>query len=255
MRHCYLCDAGIPGAAARRNVRVSSTRRVSVGRRISTSSGERRGLRTVCQSCADELDRSGQQAASLASLGRKVAGIAAVGVVGFIIYVNSHGGRDLPRPSRDDFISPAHATPAEQVPPSPAFKPATRQAGGYAPFDPTPAALQSATNTVMAANAVPLLSTPAPPDSPASRSQVPWRHVTATGVNWSLRHVATGSLLMVDLGNGQVANVSVAPAFEALDLQSMNFRVDHLRSTISQFFSAQTANYSFERDGSVRLLP
>ena len=250
-----MCDANIPGAAARRNVRVSSTRRVSIGRRVSTSSGERRGLRTVCQACADELDRTSQQAASLASLGRKVAGVGAVAVVGFIIYANSHGGRDLPRPSRDDLISPARATPTEPVAPSAPNKQPTRQASGYAPLDPAPAGSPAPTSTVTAANAVPLLAVPAAPDLSLARPQVPWRHITATGVNWSLRHVATGPLLIVDLGNNQVANVTVAPAFEALDLQSMNFRVDHLRSTISQYFSVQTANYSFERDGSVRLLP
>jgi len=71
-----------------------------------------------------------------------------------------------------------------------------------------------------------------------------------------LRRVDTTSkLLIVDLGSDQVANITVMPEFENLDLTGMNLRVDHIRSAISQTFSSQTANYSFGRDGVVHLLP
>ncbi len=60
-----------------------------------------------------------------------------------------------------------------------------------------------------------------------------------------------GFTVSIDLGNGQVADVHVLPAFANLDPASMNVRVDYLRQTILQNFSTQSRSYSFARDGSV----
>ena len=182
-------------------------------------------------------------------------GVAAVAVVGFIIYANSNGGRDLPTPSKDAFIAPAHAA-SEPVPIANNITGSAQRIqrpSGYAPLEDVPGNRSNPVPLVTAMNAVPLQSTP--PDAAAGRPNVIWRHVTSTGTRWSLRHVGGSSLLIIDLGGDQVANVSVAAAFEALDLQAMNFRVDHVRSIIGQSFTLQTANYSFERDGSLRALP
>jgi len=173
--------------------------------------------------------------------------------VGLIIYANSNGGRDLHAPSTDAFITPAQAAPAEA--PAMAPRPPVRvgQANGDMPTVSYPTARPDSAPVVTAMNSVPLQ--PAATNDIAIRPPVSWRHVTAEGVRWSLRHIGGGSLLLIDLGGEQVANVNVAPAFEALDLPSMNMRVDHVRTTITQSFAPRTANYSFERDGSLRILP
>lgn len=62
-------------------------------------------------------------------------------------------------------------------------------------------------------------------------------------------------LLVVDQGGDKVANVSVAPAFENLDMAGMNDRVDHVRSAIAHSFPLQTGNFSFDRDGTLRYIP
>ena len=62
-------------------------------------------------------------------------------------------------------------------------------------------------------------------------------------------------LMVVDIGGDQVANVTVASAFEGLDLAAMNLRVDHIRSAIGRDYPLQTASYVFERDGRIRPAP
>ena len=60
-----------------------------------------------------------------------------------------------------------------------------------------------------------------------------WRHVTATGVRWSLRHRdASHSLLLVDLGSGRAARITDDRGVESLDAAGMSQEVDHLRSTL-----------------------
>ena len=61
-------------------------------------------------------------------------------------------------------------------------------------------------------------------------------------------------MLLINLGNDQVATVVVAPAFEALDLAFMNVRVDHIRSVIDSYYGNRAVSYSFDRDGIVRIM-
>lgn len=84
---------------------------------------------------------------------------------------------------------------------------------------------------------------------------IQWPHVTANGVRWRLRPVGSTLLLLVDLGHGEIANVTVDPAFEALDLDGMNARVDHVRKLIGQQSTPGTSAYSLERDGNLRVFP
>ena len=253
MRHCFLCDAGIAGSALRRTVQTGSTSRVSVGRRVSASSGQRRGLRTVCQACANDIDQRNSRSAFLDMTTRRVLGGAAVAVVGFVIYASSHGGRDLPRPSRDDIITPAHAASTETsfTPARPASR--NQPLNGYVPIDPTPS---NPAPTVTAMNSIPLQVPSSTAEGVPNHPPVPWRHVTSNGTHWSLRRMSADSmLLVVELGGDQVANITVAPAFEALDLPAMNQRVDYIRTTVGQSFSLRTASYSYGRDGTLRQAP
>ena len=66
---------------------------------------------------------------------------------------------------------------------------------------------------------------------------------------------AAGYTVSIDLGNGQVADVHVQPAFGNLDPASVNVRVDYLHDTILQSFSHESATYTFARDGSISLEP
>jgi len=72
MQHCYLCGVGIPGDGYRREVETGSSRWSSVGwsRRGSyrTGSGTRYGLRTLCASCAEEVDRRNRNSAIATSV-------------------------------------------------------------------------------------------------------------------------------------------------------------------------------------------
>ncbi len=114
----------------------------------------------------------------------------------------------------------------------------------------------SATTGQLAMNSIPRSTFSTSHDLYQADSDLPWRHVTDTGVRWSLRRAGAGSLLLlVDLGEGQVASVSVASAFERLDLAGMNLRVDQVRTFIAQNYPVRTSNFNFERDGSVRLIP
>ncbi len=83
-------------------------------------------------------------------------------------------------------------------------------------------------------------------------AHAPWRHLTATGVHWNLRHLEPGKpLLQVELVGQGYANVTLDPAFEALPMDAMNTRVDYIRRTAIQFFGSETASLIFARDGSL----
>ena len=99
-----------------------------------------------------------------------------------------------------------------------------------------------------------LLAQPTSAES-THRALVRWPHTTSGGVRWRLRHAGGVLLLLVDLGRGEVASVTVDPAFEALDLEAMNARVDHIRELIGQRSTSATASYSFERNGDLQVLP
>ena len=89
---------------------------------------------------------------------------------------------------------------------------------------------------------------PPPPDAAAR-----WTNVSSLGARWRLNPGAALMTLSIDLGNGQVADVHVQPAFANLDSAAANMRVDYLKQTILQSFSARSATYSFGRDGSITL--
>jgi hypothetical protein len=88
---------------------------------------------------------------------------------------------------------------------------------------------------------------PAPPPAPR------WGSVTAQGTRWRISKSPGGYTVSIDLGNGQVADVHVLPAFANLDPAAINVRVDYLRDTILANFSSHSASYVFARDGSVSL--
>ena len=55
-RLCEWANAEFDGRAYRRSVKTGASISVYFGKRLSTSSSSRRGIRTVCRSCADEVD-------------------------------------------------------------------------------------------------------------------------------------------------------------------------------------------------------
>ncbi len=93
---------------------------------------------------------------------------------------------------------------------------------------------------------------PAPPPAPpASR----WTSVTGQGTRWRMVRSGDGFTVSVDLGGGQVADIHVLPAFASLDPAAVNLRVDYLKDTILQNFTAKSGSYTFARDGSVSVGP
>jgi hypothetical protein len=209
MRHCYICDAAIPGEGFRRVVRTGTSNWIHFGKRVSTSHGERKGLRTVCASCAHFID------------GRRI--IAGLAIFGFIIYAIS--GTNPPQVN----TSPSNTSST-----------VSDTAGSTPPQDQGPSSGFSA----RAATTSPIQQMPNLP-IPA------WRHITTTENRWSLHQVPGGLLLLIDLGNGQVANVRVAPQFLKLNLYAMNERVDLLKAYILQRWTTQSATYVYMRDGTV----
>ncbi len=99
----------------------------------------------------------------------------------------------------------------------------------------------------------PALAQPSIVDPTAtSKAHAPWRHVTAAGVHWNLRHVEPGGLVMqVEMIGQDYADVGLDPAFEALPLEAMNMRVDYIRRAAIQSFSLQTMSLTYARDGSL----
>ena len=58
MAECYECGAGVPsGHGYRREVYTGHSTRIYHGRRVSGSTGSKYGIRTLCASCAIELDK------------------------------------------------------------------------------------------------------------------------------------------------------------------------------------------------------
>jgi len=161
MRHCYVCDGDMPGASHRRTVRTGSSSRVSVGRRVSTSSGESRGLRTVCQVCADGIDTQERLAAAKTLSGVRAFGIGATVVVGLIIYASSHGSHPSV-PLQESFIIPAQAaatSSSSMITPTGASSRPRSQAvtNGYMPSDTTPSNRGQPTAPIVSAlNASPI---------------------------------------------------------------------------------------------------
>ena len=62
MTHCYICGSGITGDHYRRNVSTGHSSGVSGGfssTSLRLSERTYTGVRTVCQSCAEQLDAQG----------------------------------------------------------------------------------------------------------------------------------------------------------------------------------------------------
>jgi hypothetical protein len=79
MRHCYCCDAPIPGDGFRRTVGTSSNKRTYYGKRVSWSRSKSEGLRTVCLSCAERIDRKNK-------IDAYIGGLVSLIVIAFIIF-------------------------------------------------------------------------------------------------------------------------------------------------------------------------
>jgi hypothetical protein len=189
------------------------------------------------------------------ALGKQLDALKGFGILALIVcyFVFGRGQSDKSSSdATDSLVAPAQA--ASMQSPTTSLPTASRpQANGYVASGLPASSGPVTAPTAYAMNALPSPNLASGIDTAPARQSVPWRHVTATGVRWSLRNVsATSMLLIVDLGGDQVANVSVAPAFENLDMAGMNDRVDHVRSVIGQYFPLQTANYSFDRDGALR---
>ena len=156
-----------------------------------------------------------------------------------------------------DAPPPAPATPgAAATPPAPGGSLDSvmqrLRASAANPAAPTPAPAADAPATTLA----PVVVTPTPQPAPAPVVAPPtpqWSSVTAQGTRWRMARAGDGYVVSIDLGAGQVANVRVAAAFGNLDSAAVNVRVDYLRDTIKQNFSAQSGSYVFARDGSVSI--
>ena len=241
MRHCYLCDDAIAGSGNRRSVGTGRSNRISVGRRVSTSSTQRSGLRTLCTACAGRVD-AGQ------SFKNKVAGVGVLLFVGFVIYANSGGSRPAAEPSASTSApKPAAAeVQAPNPPPEEARQPSSDSA--------LPIVSSAEAATVNTA-AITLPHLPAPLPSWKSAAATKWKHKTVEGTRWSLRQLrATGMALLIDLGDDQVATILVSREFQDLDATTMEKRIDYVKSEVMKA-SASSAAYTYARSGAVSPYP
>jgi hypothetical protein len=94
------------------------------------------------------------------------------------------------------------------------------------------------------------------PTVTTSWTHVRWRHRTNAGTRWSLTvSDPEHPILFIDLGDANLATVTVAKEFLNLDAAGMALRVDFLRDKITKDFGTQSASFSFMRDGQVRSNP
>jgi hypothetical protein len=147
-------------------------------------------------------------------------------------------------------VTPSSTASPTAAPASPASTPTSPVVG--------PASSSSATTTDSVApppgTSIPAAPSLAPtPPTPLLPIAAQWTNVTSQGVRWRLARGATGFLLSIDLGGGQVADVHVQPAFLNLDVAAASTRVDYLKATILQNFSSASGTYTFARDGSVSI--
>ena len=241
MRHCYICDDSISGSGYRRSVGTGRSNRVSVGRRVSTSSVQRSGLRTLCAACAGKLDADRRRK-------NQVSGVMAVLFVGLVIYASSGGSKPTAQPTATEAAyQPAAApVPATEPPAESANQPASNS------FDPQVSTAEAASVNTAAAT---ILHLAAPLPSWKSAAAIRWKHETADGTRWSLKKLRAGNMaLLVDLGNDQVATVVVAPEFQNLDASTMEARIKYVRSEVTKVSSASAA-YLFARSGTVSPYP
>ncbi len=241
MRHCYLCDDAISGSGYRRSVGTGRSNRVSVGRRVSTSSTQRSGLRTLCAACAGQVDAG-------VSFKNKALGVGVLLFVGFVIYASSGGSGPAAQQSASSSAYQPAAVEARvtNTPPEDAAQPSS---GSSLPI----VASAEAATVNTAAIAVP--HPPAPLPSWKSAAAIRWKHKTGEGTRWSLRQLrANGMALLVDLGDDQVATVLVSREFQDLDATTMEKRIDYVKSEVMKA-SASSAAYTFARSGTVSPYP
>ena len=243
MRHCYVCDGEITGSAFRRSVGTGRSSRVSVGRRVSTSSTQRTGLRTLCSNCAGNVDAETR-------FKNKIAGAGLIALVGIVVFVSAQN-HVTTTTTHDDASNDAHVASDAAIAHSlaaDAVQPAT--ASSPLPTDAVPAIVAPAPSGGQHGPSAPV-SLPAWKSAAALR----WKHTTGEGTRWSLRQLRGRSMaLLIDLGDDQVATVLVTPEFQALDLPGMERRVEFARTEIAKV-SATSAAYAFSRAGVITPYP
>jgi len=58
MASCYVCGCSVPaGEGYRRQVKTGNSKGYIIGRSVSTSIRTHYGVRTLCHSCAEEMDK------------------------------------------------------------------------------------------------------------------------------------------------------------------------------------------------------
>jgi hypothetical protein len=241
MRHCYLCDESIPDSGFRRTVGTGRSSRISFGRRVSTSSTTRAGLRTLCAACAGRVDAD-------EALKNKVIGVVLVLFVGFVIYANTGGSKAV-----DQQPDPQPATQQASTPVQGQLQP---QEGASQP-EPSPAVPVVATAEAAPVSPAPVAAARAAITLPSWRSAaaIRWKHRSSAGTRWSLRQLKAGGMaLLIDIGGNQVATVLVQPEFQNLDPATMDQRVEYVRSEVVKV-SATSAAYSYDRTGTVTPYP
>ena len=241
MRHCYLCDESIADSGFRRTVGTGRSSRISFGRRVSTSSTTRAGLRTLCAACAGRVDAD-------EALKNKVIGVGLVLFVGLVIYANTGGSKAVdhqvdagPALQRGSASIEGQVQPQEaSSPPQPSAAAPIVPAAEAAPLGPPPATVGPAAVTL---------------PSWKSASSIRWKHRTSGGRRWSLRQLkSSGMALLIDIGGNQVATVLVQPEFEKLDPPTMDGRVEYVRSEVLKV-SSTSAAYAYARTGTVTPYP
>jgi len=111
MRHCYICDGPIAGNGFRRTVKTGSSARTYYGRRISWSRSRSEGLRTVCQSCAERIDRENR-------IQGYIAGTVFIIVAGLFLFGSTHKNDTNPADNNAPVASVA-TSPNTPVGPNP----------------------------------------------------------------------------------------------------------------------------------------
>ncbi len=198
-----------------------------------------------------------------------VAAAAVVAIV-FVMLPTGSAVRQEPRllsspdaPPATSFVihdapPPAAATPdPSATPPNPGSSLDTvmqrLRAGAGTPAAPAAPAPDTPAPDAAATPALPPVVVTPPPAVITPTPAPQWTSVTAQGTRWRMARSGDGYVVSIDLGDGQVADVRVAAAFGNLDTAAINVRIDYLRDTIKQNFSAQSGSYTFARDGSVSI--
>lgn len=237
MRHCYLCDDSITGSGYRRSVGTGRSQRLSVGKRISTSSTQRTGLRTLCSACAGQIDAD-------ARLRSRVGGGLVILLVGVVILANIGGKETVQRTDEP-------ATSASLAPTDASVNAATIETQQESSNEPPLPGSTAVPNSGIGAAAGQAQSAMPSLPSWTSAAALHWKHVTTQGTRWSVRQLRGGRMaLLIDLGDDQVATVVVTPKFLRLDAATMESRVEYVKSTVEKI-SSNSAAYFYAPDGTV----